>query len=954
MEIPIRICVKIRPLSSEFSAVTLKTSDRLQPTLVVGENEEEYTFDQILGPRATNSDLYYLCGEPAVEDLFQGRNGCIFAYGLTGSGKTHSMLGENGANHETSRLDGLIPKIATELFQRIASEEDMLLSPSVLNGFHVTASYVEIYEGNVYDLLRESGTVALKIRANSRSSMVEGAILEHVKTTKGLVDLIARGSRKRCTKKTGMNEHSSRSHAILTLRLEKRWREMAENESSPCYNSQISQLMLIDLAGSENSNEALFGHKNRAGCHVNLGLLALKNVALALYNDTQLHIPYRDAALTRLLEQALSGFSTTWMVACIHSDLARIADTKRTLKFGTLLGGIKTTRLREPISRAKVHNPMENDVEDTEMSRRTCFISTRTFGKVHSRCAGNATDPLILFVHGSGSKNSSLQWNWLVQDILLSSDTPFYCVAVDCPGYGKTVGDRQSIRSYPRQFLTDIVRSLGKSQAHTIIGSSQGSASTFNAVLEEPDICIFIAVIHPLGHDVKRYSKIKQPTLLIFDTQDSGHPVSVGRQMKKHLHRPYYFEYDGNRDKQDWDFQLNARVTRELLKMFCDNKHLIKKSNDGQNSLHWPDRTKLAGGLKSWSHPTCKEITDYALYFGSPFKMCHQLDPKCNKNEEFCNEESSSWQSDTLSEWQQKVGMLELIDKQRQCLFEDKQTPFRGNVDILEENQKRRRAEEQIVALRQKELEERTCSLCREELDVPIRVKVCRHILCNFCAMKCIRFHRHCPVCGVSTMATDWKHVDLDLKATLCTKVRKCFAATPMFILEIGNTAQKIGNKWLQIVWLRPISVKKERGKTSKLCISKVEFNINPSFSKPTKTLKAPNTKNGSFTLEQTLGFEFPCFATVMFAENLHIPSIKITYRTQISRNRRQMRVAVVAHPGCKGKSTKSWKFKSPLVYDAEQGDGWCFFASTKNDSFFSFNSDSSQEGLPYSSIDIT
>jgi hypothetical protein len=177
MEIPIRICVKIRPLSSEFSAVTLKTSDRLQPTLVVGEKEEEYTFDQILGPRATNSDLYYLCGEPAVEDLFQGRNGCIFAYGLTGSGKTHSMLGENGANHETSRLDGLIPKIATELFQRIASEEDMLLSPSVLNGFHVTASYVEIYEGNVYDLLRESGTVALKIRANSRSSMVACRLL---------------------------------------------------------------------------------------------------------------------------------------------------------------------------------------------------------------------------------------------------------------------------------------------------------------------------------------------------------------------------------------------------------------------------------------------------------------------------------------------------------------------------------------------------------------------------------------------------------------------------------------------------------------------------------------------------------------------------------------------------------------------------------------------------------
>ena len=50
----------------------------------------------------------------------------------------------------------------------------------------------------------------------------------------------------------------------------------------------------------------------------------------------------------------------------------------------------------------------------------------------------------------------------------------FFHVAIDCPGYGRTPGDCQSIRSYPSQVLTQVIQALGKKHAYAVIGSSQG------------------------------------------------------------------------------------------------------------------------------------------------------------------------------------------------------------------------------------------------------------------------------------------------------------------------------------------------------------------------------------------------------------------------------------------------------------------------------------------------
>jgi len=145
-------------------------------------------------------------------------------------------------------------------------------------------------------------------------------------------------------------------------------------------------------------------------------------------------------------------------------------------------------------------------------------------------------------------------WNNVVQDVAhfaqaaatspsssssSSSSSPFpphfYHVAIDCPGYGRSPGDKQSVRSQPGALLSQVVQALGRRTAAAICGSSQGSCALFNAALENAHVAQTLAVCHPVGHAPHRYANIRQPTLLIFDTEDAGHPVSVGRKMRKHL-----------------------------------------------------------------------------------------------------------------------------------------------------------------------------------------------------------------------------------------------------------------------------------------------------------------------------------------------------------------------------------------------------------------------------------
>nr|XP_048321339.1 kinesin-like protein KIN-7K, chloroplastic isoform X2 [Ziziphus jujuba var. spinosa] len=243
----------------------------------------------------------------------EGVNGTIFAYGVTSSGKTHTMHGDQ-------RSPGIIPLAVKDAFSIIQETPN--------REFLLRVSYLEIYNEVVNDLLNPAGQ-NLRIREDAQGTFVEGIKEEVVLSPAHALSLIAAGEEHRHVGSTNFNLLSSRSHTIFTLTI----------ESSPCgENSEgeavnLSQLNLIDLAGSESSKAETTGVRRKEGSYINKSLLTLGTVISKLTDGRAAHIPYRDSKLTRLLQSSLSGHGRVSLICTVTPSSSSSEETHNTLKF---------------------------------------------------------------------------------------------------------------------------------------------------------------------------------------------------------------------------------------------------------------------------------------------------------------------------------------------------------------------------------------------------------------------------------------------------------------------------------------------------------------------------------------------------------------------------------------------------------------------------------------------
>ncbi|PNH09544.1 Kinesin-related protein 3 [Tetrabaena socialis] len=129
---------------------------------------------------------------------------------------------------------------------------------------------------------------------------------------------------------TSMNETSSRSHCIVTVRADKTLRDGTV---------QSGKLVMVDLAGSERADRTnAMGTTLAEGSLINKSLSCLSNVIQALTEDAKggkpRHVPYRDSKLTRVLQDSLGGSARTVLVVCCSPCLENAAETLSTLRFG--------------------------------------------------------------------------------------------------------------------------------------------------------------------------------------------------------------------------------------------------------------------------------------------------------------------------------------------------------------------------------------------------------------------------------------------------------------------------------------------------------------------------------------------------------------------------------------------------------------------------------------------
>ncbi|KAI9171541.1 Kinesin-related protein [Paramyrothecium foliicola] len=308
--------------------------------------------DNVFTTHDNNSRVYDHIAKRLVRRVMEGYHGTVFAYGMTGTGKTFSMQG-------TASSPGVIPLAITDIFSYIRE------TPS--REFLLRVSYLEIYNEKIHDLLSmpTGGGLGggaqqeeIKLREDSKRGVYATPLKEEiVQSPTQLLRVIARGDQARRTASTQFNARSSRSHAVVQIVVESRERTPAAGGSGDKRSGivpggvRVSTLSLIDLAGSEKAAESK--ERRQEGAHINKSLLTLGTVIARLseWKDKEgkgtvqesKHLPYRDSKLTRLLQGALSGNSLVSILCTIQIGAAgsvaaantHTQETLNTLKFAS-------------------------------------------------------------------------------------------------------------------------------------------------------------------------------------------------------------------------------------------------------------------------------------------------------------------------------------------------------------------------------------------------------------------------------------------------------------------------------------------------------------------------------------------------------------------------------------------------------------------------------------------
>ncbi|XP_031261902.1 kinesin-like protein KIN-7K, chloroplastic isoform X2 [Pistacia vera] len=312
----VTVTVRFRPLSPR----EIRQGEEIAwyadgETIVQNEHNPSiaYAYDRVFGPTTTTRHVYDVAAQHVVSGAMEGINGTIFAYGVTSSGKTHTMHGDQ-------RSPGIIPLAVKDAFSIIQETPN--------REFLLRVSYLEIYNEVVNDLLNPAGQ-NLRIREDSQGTFVEGIKEEVVLSPAHALSLIAAGEEHRHVGSTNFNLLSSRSHTIFTLTIESS--PCGENSAGEAVN--LSQLHLIDLAGSESSKAETVGVRRKEGSYINKSLLTLGTVISKLTDGRATHIPYRDSKLTRLLQSSLSGHGRVSLICTVTPSSSSSEETHNTLKF---------------------------------------------------------------------------------------------------------------------------------------------------------------------------------------------------------------------------------------------------------------------------------------------------------------------------------------------------------------------------------------------------------------------------------------------------------------------------------------------------------------------------------------------------------------------------------------------------------------------------------------------
>ena len=338
--------VRCRPLNQrelELGANCIDIS-KDKKSITLKNYDNNYIYDKIFPAETDQKTIFNEIGLPLVKKFLSGYNSTIFAYGQTGTGKTHTIIGPLESLFDDNNDNfGLIPNILNFLFNNKEEATNIIRSSSKEKAekidYSLSCSCIEIYQEHLIDLLSSNNSGfekeddILKIREDPKKGMyIENLTELEISSAKKAKEALISGFKNRHVASTSMNRESSRSHLIYTLFLISSF-EMDEG----LIITRTSRLHLVDLAGSERQKYTnTQGVRIKEAGNINKSLSILGNVINAVieFNEGKTKfVPFRDSKLTYYLKDSIGGNSKTVIIGNISQSYIQMNETQSTLNF---------------------------------------------------------------------------------------------------------------------------------------------------------------------------------------------------------------------------------------------------------------------------------------------------------------------------------------------------------------------------------------------------------------------------------------------------------------------------------------------------------------------------------------------------------------------------------------------------------------------------------------------
>lgn len=371
----LRVIVRARPLGSSENPSDLTLTENAVAVRTVKTNTQgrdsveecSFFFDVVYKGTSSQEQVFDGAMLPQVQALFAGRDTLTFAYGITNAGKTYTIQGKGGADEL-----GCIPRALESTFSalrhhaaRRAAKDGEGEEPEPLTGpaatfelddsctYEVKASFLEVYGNDAFDLLAPPETTkaafpggpapkraVLRLKEDRGQVFVEGLKEVELPDLESAVRAVQLGWAQRASASNGLNVESSRSHAVLCVKL--------LTHKPGVEKPTTARLCVVDLAGAERQKKTKTdGARLNEAMSINKDLMVLGHCLRDLrYNQlhskgTQKVPPFRDSRITMLFRDYLSGNGQISVIAAISPRLEDAVGTIDTLKFASIAQQVK-------------------------------------------------------------------------------------------------------------------------------------------------------------------------------------------------------------------------------------------------------------------------------------------------------------------------------------------------------------------------------------------------------------------------------------------------------------------------------------------------------------------------------------------------------------------------------------------------------------------------------------